>query len=53
MIDPQPLGLLERAGLRKAALDAGFDVLTDRPNCCPCWRTNSATFLAGVTATTA
>lgn len=33
MIDPQPLGLLERAGLRKAALDAGFDVLTDGPNC--------------------
>jgi hypothetical protein len=33
MLDPHPLGLLERAGLRKAALDAGFDVLTDGPNC--------------------
>ena len=33
MIDPHPLGLLERAGLRKAALDAGFDVLIDAPNC--------------------
>lgn len=33
MIEPQPLGLLERAGLRKAALDAGFDVLIDGPNC--------------------
>lgn len=33
MIAAQPLGPLERAGLRKAALDAGFDVLTDAPNC--------------------
>lgn len=33
MLDPRPLGLLERAGLRKAALDAGFDVLSDRPTC--------------------
>lgn len=33
MLDPHPLGMLERAGLRKAALDAGFDVLTDGPNC--------------------
>lgn len=33
MLDPHPLGLLERAGLRKAALDAGFDVLTDGPHC--------------------
>ncbi len=33
MFDPQPLGLLDRAGLRKAALDAGFDVLSDGPNC--------------------
>ena len=33
MLDPHPLGLLEGAGLRKAALDAGFDVLTDGPNC--------------------
>ena len=33
MFDAHPLGLLERAGLRKAALDAGFDVLTDGPNC--------------------
>jgi hypothetical protein len=32
MIDPQPLGLRERAGLCKAALDAGFDVLADGPN---------------------
>lgn len=32
MIDPQPLGLLERAGLRKASLDAGFDVLSDGLN---------------------
>lgn len=32
MVDPQPLGVLERAGLRKAALDAGFDVLADRPD---------------------
>ena len=29
MIDARPLGLLERAGLRKAAVDAGFDVLAD------------------------
>ena len=33
MIDTQPLGLLGRAGLRKAALDAGFDVLSDGPSC--------------------
>jgi len=33
VLDSTPLGLLERAGLRKAALDAGFDVLTDGPNC--------------------
>lgn len=32
MLDPHPLRLLERAGLRKAALDAGFDVLADGPN---------------------
>lgn len=29
MLDTRPLGLLERAGLRKAAQDAGFDVLRD------------------------
>jgi putative restriction endonuclease len=33
MFHAHPLGLLERAGLRKAALDAGFDVLTDAPHC--------------------
>ena len=29
MIDSHPLGPLDRAGLRKAAVDAGFDVLAD------------------------
>jgi len=29
MLDTRPLGMLERAGLRKAAQDAGFDVLRD------------------------
>jgi len=29
MTDAHPLGLLDRAGLRKAAMDAGFDVLAD------------------------
>ena len=29
MSDVQPLGLLDRAGLRKAAMDAGLDVLAD------------------------
>lgn len=29
MLDTHPLGMLERAGLRKAAQDAGFDVLRD------------------------
>jgi hypothetical protein len=33
MLDAQRLSPLERAGLRKAALDAGFDVLTDAPTC--------------------
>ena len=32
MLDTHPLGLLERAGLRKAAQDAGFDVLRDEPD---------------------
>ena len=32
MPDTHPLGLLERAGLRKAAQDAGFDVLRDEPD---------------------
>jgi putative restriction endonuclease len=32
MLDHRPLGLLDRAGLRKAALDAGFDVLHDEPH---------------------
>ncbi len=32
MIDPQTLGLRERAGQRKAALDAGFGVRADGPN---------------------
>ena len=32
MLDTHPLGLLERAGLRKAAQDASFDVLRDEPD---------------------
>lgn len=32
VIDLQPLGLVERAGLGKAALDAGFELLSNGSN---------------------